>query len=127
MDRKKILIVEDEETSRRILTLALEGKDVELIFAESGEDAVEMAARHGPDLIVMDVMLPRLDGFEAAKAIRSTAGLRQVPIIALTARTTRYDEKQAREAGCADYVTKPFRVGDLRERIARYLARGEEK
>ena len=122
MNPKKILIVEDEDTSRKILTLALEGKDVELIFAGDGEDAVETATKHSPDLIVMDVMLPRLDGFAAARKIRDTAGLRHVPIIALTARTTRYDEKQARDAGCSEFVTKPFRVGELRERIAKYLA-----
>ena len=119
---KKILIVEDEDVSRRILTLALEGKEHELIFAGDGEDAVETARRQRPDLVVMDIMLPRVNGFEATRAIRSSPGLETVPVIALTARTTLYDEKQAREAGCSDYITKPFRIGDLRPRITRLLS-----
>jgi DNA-binding response OmpR family regulator len=121
-NRKKILIVEDEDVSRKILTLALEGKRYELIFAGDGENAVEIARQQHPDLIVMDIMLPRVNGFEATRAIRSSPGLEDVPVIALTARTTVYDEKAAREAGCSDFITKPFRIGELRTRIMRLLS-----
>ena len=124
---KKILVVEDETTSRKILGLALEAADRELIYAEDGESAIELAKHHRPDLIIMDIMLPRLNGFEAARKIKADDDLKDTPILALTARTTLYDEEQAREAGCSDFMTKPFRIGGLRERIERLLGPGQGK
>jgi CheY-like chemotaxis protein len=119
--QKTVLVVEDEETSRRILSLALQHQGRELIFARDGEEAVRMAGEALPDLIVMDMMLPKLDGFEATRRIRADPRLAAIPVIALTARTGDFDEHKAREAGCADYITKPYRIEQLRARLAPYL------
>ena len=121
MKPKKILIVEDEKTSRDIIALSVGKKDRELIFAEDGDEAVRMAIEQRPDLILMDVMIPRISGYEAARIIKSNDDLKHIPIIALTARTADYDAAMAREAGCDDYMTKPFRVAYLREKLAKYL------
>jgi len=117
----KILIVEDEETSLKVLTLALKRPGRELLFARDGEEAVRLAAAERPALIVMDMMLPKLDGFEATQRIKADPALAGIPIVALTARTGDYDERKAREAGCADYITKPYRIDHLRARLAPYL------
>jgi CheY-like chemotaxis protein len=121
MRKHRILIVEDEETSRKVIALALKGDDRELLFARDGDEAVRQAVEHRPDLIVMDMMLPRLDGGQATRIIKANKELKDIPVVALTARTGDYDEDSAREAGCVDYVTKPFRIEHLRERLKAYL------
>jgi two-component system, cell cycle response regulator DivK len=117
----RVLIVEDEETSLHIITLALQRHNRELIFARDGEAAVRLATSERPAVIVMDMMLPKLDGFEATRRIKSDPALAAIPVIALTARTGDFDERKAREAGCADYITKPYRIEHLRARLAPYL------
>lgn len=121
MDKKKILIVEDESTSREIIALSIGERTHELIFATDGDEAVRMAFEHMPDLIIMDIMIPRINGYEATKIIKANKILKDIPIIAITARTSKYDEKMAREAGCDDYLTKPFRVANLRDKLNKYL------
>ena len=118
---KKILIVDDEETSRKILSIALEGKDREIIFAVDGEEAVERALKEKPDLIIMDIDLPRMNGYEAARSIKAAEGFSGTPLVAVTARTVKYSEEMAKEAGCDDYITKPYRLKSIRERLAPYL------
>jgi CheY-like chemotaxis protein len=118
---KKILIVDDEETSRRILALALEGRDHALCFARDGEEAVEVATREAPDLVVMDIDLPKMNGYEAARRIVATPGLRGTKIVAVTARTVKYSEEMSRQAGCVDFITKPYRLAAIRERLSRFL------
>ena len=118
---KKILIVDDEETSRRILAIALEGQGHQLLYAKDGQAAVEVAVREKPDLIVMDIDLPKMNGYEAARQIKSTPGLRFVRIAAVTARTGQYSEDMARQNGCDEFITKPYRLAAIRERLARLL------
>jgi CheY-like chemotaxis protein len=118
---KKILIVDDEETSRRILTIALEGRDHVLVYAKDGEEAVAVAVREQPDLIVMDIDLPKMNGYDAARRIKDTPGLRRTKIAAVTARTVQYSEEMARQAGCDDFITKPYRLAAIRERLSRLL------
>ncbi|HWR97249.1 MAG TPA: response regulator [Candidatus Methanoperedens sp.] len=118
---KKILIVDDEETSRRILTIALEGHDHRLLYARDGQEAVDLAVREEPDLIVMDIDLPKMNGYDAARRIKSTPGLRFTKIAAVTARTVQYSEEMARQAGCDDFITKPYRLAAIRERLTRLL------
>ncbi len=118
---KTVLIVEDEDTSRRLLALALQGAGRVLLFARDGDEAIRMAMEHRPDLIVMDLMLPRTDGFTATRLIKQNRDLQHIPVVALTARTASFDQVHAQEAGCVDYITKPFRVPFLRERLAKYL------
>lgn len=119
--KKKVLIVEDEETSRKVITLALKHRNRELLYARDGEEAIAVARAQRPDLIVMDMMLPRLDGFQATLRIKADPELAHIPVAALTARTGDFDERKAREAGCAEYITKPYRIEHLRARLAAYL------
>jgi DNA-binding response OmpR family regulator len=121
MDQKKVLIVEDEATSRKIITLAIQKLGYKLLYANDGDEAVRMALEHRPDLIIMDMMLPKVDGFKATQIIKQTHDLKGITILALTARTGSYDEARSREAGCDDYITKPFRVNHLREKLIKYL------
>ena len=118
---KKVLIVDDEETSRKILTIALEGKDHQLLYAVDGEEAVLMAGIERPDLIIMDIDLPKMNGYEAARRIRSIRGMETVPLVAITARTVKYTAENAREAGCTDFITKPYRLAYIRERLAEFI------
>ena len=118
---KKILIVDDEETSRRILAIALEGRGHQLLYAKDGQEAVDIALREQPDLIVMDIDLPKMNGYEAARQIKNTPGLRFTKIAAVTARTVQYSEEMARQAGCDDFITKPYRLAAIRERLNRLL------
>jgi two-component system cell cycle response regulator DivK len=118
---KKVLIVDDEETSRKILTIALDGKGHQLVYAADGEEAVLVAGLERPDLIIMDIDLPKMNGYEAARRIRSIRGMEDVPLVAITARTVQYSAEMAREAGCTDFVTKPYRLAFIRERLSRFI------
>ena len=121
MANKKILIVDDEETSRRILAIALEGRGNQLLYAKDGQEAVALARAEAPNLIVMDIDLPKMNGYEAAEKIRQIPGMESARIVAVTARTVKYSEEMARQAGCVDFVTKPYRLAAIRERLAKYL------
>src|SRR5216117_3134067 len=101
---KKILIVEDVEFNRDLLVQLLED-DYELLTAADGAAGIALAEREQPDLILMDLSLPGVDGWEATRRIKATAGLRSIPIIALTAHAMRGDAERARECGCDDYLS----------------------
>src|SRR5262245_10094134 len=104
---KKILIVEDVELNRDLLMQLLED-DYALEFATDGVAGVETAARERPDLILMDLSLPGIDGWEATRRIKADAATASVPVIALTAHAMTGDEEKARAAGCDDFMTKPI-------------------
>ena len=105
---KRILVVEDQEDNRRILRDLLTSVGYELVEAVSGEDGVLMAETQAPDLILMDIQLPGLDGYEATRRIKANVELRQIPIIAVTSYALSGDDAKAFEAGCDAYVSKPF-------------------
>ena len=117
----RILLVEDNEDNRRIIRDLIGATAYELLEAVSGEDGVAMAETHRPDLILMDIQLPGIDGCEAARRIRADPALAQVPIIAVTSYALSGDDVKAREAGCDDYVTKPFSPRALLAKIREYL------
>jgi CheY-like chemotaxis protein len=117
---KRILIVEDVEFNRDLLVQLLED-DYELLCAEDGAQGVEMALRERPDLILMDMSLPKIDGWEATRQLKADEGMRSTPIIALTAHAMRGDDEKARAAGCDDYMTKPIDEDLLFERLAHHL------
>jgi two-component system, cell cycle response regulator DivK len=125
---KKILIVEDVEFNRELLVQLLED-NYELLTATDGAAAIAMAEREHPDLILMDLSLPVVDGWEATRRIKATAALRSVPIIALTAHAMRGAAEKALECGCDDYLSKPLDEHLLFEKLAQFLgevtARGE--
>lgn len=105
---RRILVVEDQEDNRQILRDLLTNAGFELIEAENGAEAVAVAAARRPELILMDIQLPVMDGYEAMRRIKADPALRAIPIIAVTSYALSGDEDKARAAGCDAYVTKPF-------------------
>ena len=103
---KRILIVEDVELNRDLLTQLLEDT-YELVIAVDGAAGVEMAIAHRPDLILMDLSLPLVDGWEATRRIKANASTAAIPVVAITANAMTGDEDRARAAGCDDFMTKP--------------------
>ncbi len=118
---RRILVIEDQEDNRRILRDLLTSAGYEMLEALTGEEGVISAETHRPDLILMDIQLPGLDGYEATRRIKANPALRQIPIIAVTSYALSGDEVKAREAGCDDYVTKPFSPRALLAKIREYL------
>ena len=106
--RRSILVVEDQEDNRTILRDLLTNAGFEVLEAVTGEEGVRMAEAHRPDLILMDIQLPVLDGYDATRRIKAREELRAVPVIAVTSYALSGDEEKARAAGCDGYVTKPF-------------------
>ena len=118
---KRILVVEDHEDNRRILRDLLTASGFELIEAVSGEDGIIEAEREQPDLILMDIQLPGLDGYETTRRIRAIPSLAKTPIIAVTSYALSGDEPRALAAGCDAYVTKPFSPRALLAKVREYL------
>jgi two-component system, cell cycle response regulator DivK len=119
---KRILVVEDQPDNRQIIRDMLAPTDYEIIEAEDAEQALEATARQRPDLILMDIQLPIIDGYTATRKIKSDPALRSIPIIAVTSYALSGEEKKAREAGCDDYVPKPFSPRQLLAKIRQYLS-----
>jgi two-component system, cell cycle response regulator DivK len=122
---KRILVVEDQEDNRMILRDLLTAAGYEYIEAADGAEGVRLAQQEKPDLILMDIQLPVIDGYEAMRRIRSLADLKSTPIIAVTSYALSGDEAKARDAGCDGYVTKPFSPRDLLARVREYLFDGK--
>ena len=117
----KILLVEDNEMNRDMLSRRLERKGHEVFIAVDGQQAIELAASKTPALILMDMSLPVVDGWEATRRLKANDQTRQIPIIALTAHAMAEDEQKAREAGCDDYDTKPVELPRLLGKIQALL------
>jgi two-component system cell cycle response regulator DivK len=117
---KRILIVEDVEFNRDLLTQLLED-EFEVIVATDGQAGIALAARERPDLILMDLSLPVIDGWEATRQLKADKGLKTIPVIALTAHAMHGDEAKARASGCDDFLTKPIDEVRLFEMLHRYL------
>ena len=113
----KILLVEDNEMNRDMLTRRLERRGFQVVSAIDGRAGVAMGEREVPDLILMDMSLPDLDGWEATRLLKSSSRTRSIPIIALTAHAMSGDRERAMEAGCDDYDTKPVDLSRLLEKI----------
>jgi two-component system cell cycle response regulator DivK len=118
-----ILLVEDNELNRDMLSRRLERKGYAIAIAVDGQQAVDMAAANLPSLILMDMSLPVLNGWEATRRIRADARTKHIPVIALTAHAMQGDERKAKEAGCDDYDTKPIELPRLLEKMERLLGR----
>jgi CheY-like chemotaxis protein len=119
----KILLVEDNEMNRDMLSRRLLKKGYELVMALDGEQAIEMARSEAPDLILMDISLPGLDGWEATRRLKAMAETRAIPIIALTAHAMAGDREKCLEAGCDDYDTKPVEFPRLLGKIEGFLTK----
>jgi len=120
MEKKKILVVEDGEFNRDLL-IQLLGDQYQVVVAVDGEEGVRKAEQEKPDLILMDLGLPVLDGWEATERIKANRGLRHIPVIAVTSHAMVGDERRAREVGCNDYLSKPIDEEELLGKIRKYI------
>jgi two-component system cell cycle response regulator DivK len=121
MMAKTILVIEDHEDNRRIMRDLLTSSGYEVIEAVTGEEGVTSAETHRPDLILLDIQLPGIDGYEVARRIKANPDLHKIPIIAVTSYALSGDDVKAFEAGCNAYVTKPFSPRKLLAQIREYL------
>ncbi len=119
----KLLLVEDNEMNRDMLTRRLQRRGYEIITAVNGKEAVASASAENPDLILMDMSLPILDGWQATRAIKGAPGTRGIPVIALTAHALREDREQALAAGCDEFETKPVDLEALVRKVELLLTR----
>ena len=113
----RILLVEDNEMNRDMLSRRLERRGYSVLCALDGQQGIDLAIREKPDLILMDMSLPVVDGWEATRRLKADPAVRGIPVIALTAHAMASDEQQAREAGCDDFDTKPVELPRLLAKI----------
>ncbi len=118
---KRILVVEDQEDNRQIIRDMLGATNYEIIEVENGEQALAAIVKQRPDLILMDIQLPIMDGYEATRRIKADPALKSIPIIAVTSYALSGEEQKARAAGCDDYVPKPYSPRHLLAKIRQYL------
>ena len=118
---KRILVVEDQEDNRRIVRDLLTSAGYEIIEAVTGEEGVALAETQHPDLILMDIQLPVIDGYEAARRIKVNQALHHIPIIAVTSYALSGDDVKAFASGCDDYVAKPYSPRALLAKIRQYV------
>jgi two-component system cell cycle response regulator DivK len=119
---QRILVVEDQDDNRQILRDLLTSADFEVIEAVDGEAGLAAAAAHRPDLILMDIQLPGIDGYEATRRLKADAALHEIPIIVVTSYALAGDDDKARAAGCDDYISKPYSPRQLLAKVREYLS-----
>ena len=119
--KKIVLIVEDDLKSMKLFRDLLEASGYASLEATNGKKAVELAREKKPDLILMDIQMPVMDGFEATKILKAGAETRNIPIIALTSYAMKEDDEKIREAGCDGYITKPIDTKEFLKKVAEYL------
>jgi len=120
MDKKKVLIVDDEEPIR-LLVFSILGKDYIVIEASDGGEAISVAHRQKPDLILMDILMPRVDGYTACYRLKNDAVTKAIPVVMLTGVGFELNEKLSRQLGANGYITKPFSPQELRDMIDKFL------
>ena len=121
MGSKRILLVEDAATMRMVESMTLRGAGYEVLTASNGEEGVAKAAVERPDLILMDVVMPKMNGLDACKKIRETESTKNIPIIMLTTRSEEDQVEMAFTNGCNDYITKPFDTLEFLDKVKSYL------
>jgi two-component system cell cycle response regulator DivK len=121
---KKILIVEDNPTNMRLIGMVLKSRGYKLLGASDGEEALAVAIKRKPDLIVMDIQLPKMDGLEVTRRLRQTPEFKQTPIIALTASAMDGDREKIIAAGCDEYISKPVNTRQFPQLVAEMLQEG---
>jgi two-component system cell cycle response regulator DivK len=118
---KKILVVDDNNDSRELVVKVLKNQGYEMIEAIDGEDALEKAVSEKPDLILMDISIPKINGYEVTKRLKSIEEVKKIPVVALTAHAMRGDRAKALEAGCEGYISKPINVRELPAQVKSYM------
>jgi two-component system alkaline phosphatase synthesis response regulator PhoP len=121
MKKKKVLIVDDEADIVETIKFSLELENIECIEAYDGEDALLKAKKEHPDLIIMDVMMPKMNGYKVCRLLKFDESYKHIPIIMLTARAQAKDIELGEETGADEYVTKPFEMETLEEVIKKYI------
>ncbi|MBA7648762.1 Polar-differentiation response regulator DivK [subsurface metagenome] len=124
--KEKILIVEDNSLNMRLIEMTLRSKGYRLLTATDGEEALDMATRKKPDLIIMDIYLPKVSGLEVIKRLRQMPAFNHVPIIAVTAHAMKGDKEKIIEAGCDAYLPKPINTRQLPEVVTEMLLQGQK-
>jgi len=119
--RKRVLIVEDNEINRELVSDLLDMLSYDVLIARDGEEGIRIAKEEKPDLILMDIQLPKIDGLQAVKILKSDDSTMMIPIIALTAFALKGDEAIFLEAGCTDYIPKPMSIRNFISTIERSL------
>ena len=127
MSKGKVLVVDDEIYIVHILDFSLGMEGYEVVTALDGEQALEKVSSEKPDLIVLDIMMPKLDGYEVCKSIKSDPATRQIPVILLSAKGRNVDQKMGFDVGADDYITKPFSPRKLVERINQLLGQAVQE
>lgn len=118
---KKILIVEDNGDNRELLVKILKPIGCQIIEAVDGEEALQKASAERPDLILMDISIPKIDGYEVTRRLRGQQDFKNIPIIALTAHAMKGDREKALQVGCDDYISKPINIRELPNKILGFL------
>jgi CheY-like chemotaxis protein len=122
MSKGRILVVEDNLDNMTLITDVLQSLGYEAILARDGEEGVKMAGTEKPDLVLMDLSLPKMDGWTATRLIKADENLANIPVIALTAHAMVGDRDRALEAGCDDYLTKPLNLRELAQKLSEHIA-----
>jgi len=124
MSRKKILLVDDSATTLMMEQMVLRGQSYDIVTAKNGREAVAVAASEQPDLILLDVVMPEMNGFEACRLIRMHEATKSVPIIMVTTKGEEQNVETGFESGCSDYITKPINGAELLTKVRSYLEAG---
>lgn len=119
--KKRILVVDDEIDLVETLRFSLELEGYEVLVAYNGEDALHLARNESPDLILLDVMLPKMDGYKVCRLLKFDSRFRHIPIFMLTAKTQDKDRMIGEQTGADEYITKPFEMEDLMKKVKEYL------
>lgn len=125
MSRKKILLVDDSATTLMMEQMVLRGQPYQIVTAKNGREAVTTAAAENPDLILLDVVMPEMNGFEACRSIRQSPASRTVPIIMVTTKGEEHNVETGFRSGCSDYITKPINGAELLTKVRTWLEGAE--
>ncbi|HMA77163.1 MAG TPA: response regulator [Candidatus Krumholzibacteriaceae bacterium] len=121
MTERKVLVVDDEANITQILEFSIEAEGYQVVSASNGEEAIEKARKEQPNLIILDIMMPKVDGYEACRALKSNPLTKKIPVILLTAKGREIDKRLGYEVGATDYIVKPFSPSKLIEKVNQYL------
>jgi len=120
-EKKKILVVDDNQDSRELVMKILGKKNYHLLEAYDGEDALNKIITEKPDLVLMDISMPKIDGYEVTRRLKTMEDYKDITVIALTAHAMKGDREKALAAGCKGYITKPINIREFSEQIKQYL------
>ena len=121
MNERKVLVVDDEENIIQILEFSIEAEGYEVITALNGEEAIKKARKEQPNLIILDIMMPKVDGYEVCRVLKGNPLTKKIPVILLTAKGREIDKRLGFEVGASDYIVKPFSPSKLIDKINEHL------